>query len=155
MSKPKPQTVQTPFQQTSTYQYLDTPDTPDIQAVRDAPTTPDGLQPSLQAQFDRNKEKVRNRMDSSYNANIPQAVRENTRLQANRDLSADYGTALAEADYNRTQSEFAKKLAIADLTKKQLVQTGSSGYNTQAFQPQSSGFWGQLAGGVATGAIMA
>lgn len=106
------------------------------------------LEPALQAQFDRNKEKVRNRLESTYNQNIPQAVRENTMLQANRELANDYGTALAQGAYNDRQVEMQKKLAIAGLTRPQLVQTGSSGYNTQVMQNQGNGgFWGGLLGG--------
>jgi len=49
--------------------------------------------------------------------------------------------------------ELNKKLAIAGMTRPQLTQTSTSGFNSQV--QQGSGFWGQLAGGVATGALMA
>lgn len=145
MSKPKP--VQLPYQQTNTYQWQQAPESADVQALRDTPTTNEFLEPALQAQFDRNKEKTRNRLESSYNQNIPQSVRENTILNANNQLAGDYGYAMAQGAYQAKQQELNKKLAIAGLTRPQLVQTSSSGYNSQ--QSQGNGIWGSVIQGAA------
>lgn len=127
------------------------PDSPEIQGIRDTPVVPEGLEPAMKAQYERNEEGVRNRLESSYNQNIPQNVRENTRLEANRGLASDYGNMLLQSDYNKGQAELQKKYALAGLTAPQLVQSGSSGYSSQ-IQP-SSGFWGSLvSGGASVGA---
>lgn len=155
MKKSKPDVVAAPYQSTSTFAWQAPPDSPDIKALRDLPSENQFLEPVLQAQFDRNKQKVQNRLESSYNQNIPQAVRENTAIQANTELANDYGTALAQGAYNDRQVEMQKKLAIAGLTRPQLVQTGSSGYNSQVVQNQGGGFWGSLVGAGITAGIAA
>ena len=149
MSKQK--TTQLPYQQTNTYSWETPPETQDVKDLRETKVTNEFLEPALQAQFDRNKQKVRSRLESSYNQNIPQAVRENTALQANNELAADYGTALAQGDYNNKQAELQKKYALAGMTRPQMVQSGQSGYTSQV--KQGSGFWGQLGGAALTAGL--
>ena len=147
----KTKAVQAPFQQNTTNTYAEwaPSNTPDIQAARDAPAMPESLAPALQAQFDRAKQRSSDRWGSAYNQNIPNVTRNAMQGREERDATADYGSALGESAYQANNNNFARRMALAEMTMGRPLQTGgsSSGYNTQLMQQPS--IWGSILGGAA------
>lgn len=141
-----------PYSQTNTYTEWKPSDTPDIQAAREAPAMPETLAPALQAQFDRAQERSANRWNTAYAANIPDVTRRAMQAQEQRGNAQDYGTALSQSAWDANQMNFARRMALAEMTMGRPLQTGSSGYNSQ-FAPQSGstqGLWGSIISGGAT-----
>lgn len=112
---------------------------------------PESLAPNLQAQFDRAQELSSQRWNSAYGQQIPEVTRRAMQGQEQRGMAQDYGTALSQSAWDSNQMNFARRMALAEMTMGRPLQTSSSGYNTQfAPQQQGSGIWGSLIGAGAT-----
>lgn len=130
--------------QTQENQYTEwTPsNTPDIQAVRDFQDMPGGLEPSLQAQYDRAQQRNANRLNSSYAQNIPQSARLAMQQQGDRDYLADYGSALNQGYFDANRAKLARQMGLAEMTIGRPLNTKST-----TTQQEQGGFWSSLAGG--------
>jgi hypothetical protein len=117
--------------------------TPDIQAVRDFQDMPGGLEPSLQAQYDRAQQRNANRLNSSYAQNIPQSARLAMQQQGDRDYQADYGSALNQGYFDANRAKMARQMGLAEMTMGRPLNTKST-TTTQ----EKGGFWRGLAGGL-------
>jgi len=137
--------TETKSNQQITYTDWKPQDTPDIQAYRQtvneasAPT----LEPLLQAQADHARRRSMNALNSSYNQNIPAVTRQAMLANQDRELTADYGTLLAQSDYQDRLRRMGGQGALAELTMARPLQTGSSGTSTQI---QSGGMLGSILG---------
>lgn len=116
--------------------------TPDIQAVRDFQDMPGGLEPSLQAQYDRAQQRNANRLNSSYAQNIPQSARLAMQQQGDRDYLADYGSALNQGYFDANRAKLARQMGLAEMTIGRPLNTKST-----TTQQEQGGFWRSLAGG--------
>ena len=142
--KPKPQ--QLPFESNTQYTDWTPKDTADIQSVRNFDTMPESVQPGIQAQYDRARERSSNRWNSAYNQNIPGVARNAMLDEQERGLTADEGAATAQAAFDAKDADLRKNMFLAELTSSKPLQTRQSGYNSQIPQSNGGGFWGQLAG---------
>lgn len=144
MGKPKQQ--QLPQEMNHVFGEWKPSDTADIQAVRSFNDTPESLAPALQSQYDRAQQRNASRLNSSYNQNIPQSARLAMQQQGDRDLTADYGSALNQSAYQANQAKLARQMGLAEMTIGRPVETKSYGYTTQA-APQGGGLLNTLVGG--------
>ena len=129
--------------QTQENQYTEwTPsNTPDIQAVRDFQDMPGGLEPSLQAQYDRAQQRNANRLNSSYAQNIPQSARLAMQQQGDRDYLADYGSALNQGYFDANRAKMARQMGLAEMTLGRPLNTQTTTTTKQGMD------WGGLIGG--------
>lgn len=134
-----------PFEQNTQYTEWAPSNTPDLQAVRDFQDMPGGLAPSLQAQFDRGQQRNANRLSSSYNQNIPQTARLAMQQQGDRDMTADYGSALGQSAFDANRIKLGRQMGLAEMTLGKPLATKQWGYDTQISQQPS--IWKQLLGG--------
>ena len=133
----KPKVVQTPYSQTNTFTEWRPTETPDLQALRNFQDQNELLAPALRSQYDRQVQRGENEINSAYNARIAPEARLAMLGNLRRNASADLGANLAQGAYNNKQLELQRRMAIAEMTLGRPLQTGSSGYNSQAFQGQS------------------
>ena len=146
--KKKAETQQLPYSQTNTYTEWKPSDTPDVQAARAAAPMPETLAPNLQAQYDRARQQSANRWNTAYAANIPEVTRRAMQAQEERGAAQDYGSMLSQSAWDANNANFARRMALAEMTLGRPLQTSSSGYNTQfSPQQQGGGFWSNLVGG--------
>lgn len=144
----KTKATKTPYENNIEYMNWTPPDTADIQAVRGAEDMPESLQPALQAQFDRAQQRNSNRLNSSYNQNIPQVARLAMQQQGERDLTADYGAALGQSAFDAKNAALQRKMFLASLTAPRPLQSKTSGYGTQV--TQTPGLLNSIIGGAST-----
>ena len=133
-------TVKTPYQNTQTYQEWKPTETQDTAALRAMSPAPESLAPALQAQYDRAQEQSRQRYGSAYGQNIPEVTRRAMQGQEQRGLTQDYGAALSQSAYDANQANFARRMALAEMTIGRPLQSGSSGYQSQV----APSIWGQI-----------
>lgn len=115
--------------------------TPDVQAVRDFQDMPGGLEPSLQAQYDRAQQRNANRLNSSYAQNIPQSARLAMQQQGDRDYLADYGSALNQGYFDANRAKMARQMGLAEMTLGRPLNTQTTTTTKQGMD------WGGLIGG--------
>ena len=142
----KTKQVQTPYQNTNTYTDYSRkgPDVDAYRALLEKSFTGE-VEPLIQAQFDRARQRRENRLGSSYNQNIPQVARVAMQQQGDREDAADYGTLLAQTAYSDRMAKLGGYGNLAGMTASTPLQSGSSGYGTQVVQQQSP--WGSIIGG--------
>lgn len=124
-------TVKTPYENKQTYQEWKPTETQDTAALRAMSPMPESLAPSLQAQYDRAQELSRQRGASAYGQNIPEVTRRAMQGQEQRGLTQDYGSMLSQSAYDANQANFARRMALAEMTIGRPLQSGSSGYQSQ------------------------
>jgi hypothetical protein len=146
MGKPKTQNL--PFESTTQYTEFIPGNTPDLQAVRDMDVQPPTLAPDLQAQYDQARRRAKNRFNSAYDQNIPNAARMAMQEDADREISRDYGTAQRSAAYDSYDRDMQRKLALAGLTIGRPLQQRISGTNSQVVG--GTGVLNSVIGGGAT-----
>lgn len=133
--------------QETQYQEWKPSNTPDIQAVRDFQDTPETLAPALQAQYDRAQQRNANRLNSSYNQNIPNSARLAMQQQFDRDTTADYGAALGQSAYDANKMKLGRQMGLAEMTIGRPLVTKTTGT-----QEQGGGFGSFLGGLLGAGA---
>lgn len=144
-------TKKLPFERNTTYDWQAPPDTADIQAVRGFDDMPETLQPALEAQYNRARERNANAYRSQYNqGGMTTAARLAGEAEANRGLTADYGGALGQAAFDAKQVGLQRRMFLAGLTVPRPLATKEDGYN---YTPNSSN--GGLSSGISAGASVA
>ena len=141
----KPKTQQLPNETNRVYGEWKPSDTADVQAVRNFQDTPESLAPSLQAQYDRAQQRSANRLNSSYNQNIPNSARLAMQQQQDRDLTADYGSALGQSAFDANKLKLGRQMGLAEMTIGRPIETKSYGFNSQP--QQGGGLMNTLIGG--------
>ena len=147
MGKSKP--TQMPYSNTTTYQEWRPSETADLTAARNVPGMPETLAPTLQAQYDRARQKSQNMWATSYLGNLPEVARRSMMAQQQRDIGQDYMTAIQQSAQDANNTNWQRKMALAEMTLGRPLQSGQSGYQS-AFAPP--GFWQSLALGAVQGA---
>lgn len=109
--------------QTSTYGYQTPPSTPDIEAARSF--TPQA-NPAIGYAFARAKNALRNTFTNPLGADTPAAVKDAMLYQGEQDLAQQEAQALREEGDDLNRQEYAKRIALAELTRPNLVQTGGT-----------------------------
>ncbi len=148
----KKKTVQQTQQtQANTYGYVDTPVTPQIQAVVDMKASTD---PTIPYRYAAQRQQLADSYNNPFGAATSPAVRDAAARVTNQRLAMDEGQATAESQYNADQQNYARALTGAQLTAPKFVQTGGTTNGTST-QTQSGGFLGDLALGLVGGASSA
>lgn len=149
MSKPKPQSVKAPFEQTTTNTYgtMSIADTPEAKAFLDVPLD---IDPGVGRRADLAEQEMSNRWNSAFAVGIPAHIRMQQQEAERRGIRSQSAAESQQAEYAKKLMELERRKTLLP----QIVQTGgqSSGYNTQVLPPRP-GFWGQFAGGLAGSAM--
>lgn len=142
-------TKKLPFERNTTYDWQAPPDTPYIRDVANFNDMPETLQPALEAQYNRARERNANAYRSQYNqGGMTPAARLAAEREADRGLTADYGGALGQAAFDAKQSGLQRRMFLAGLTVPRPLATKEYGYQTEQAQP---GFFSRLATSFAGG----
>lgn len=151
------QTQKLPYEQNIEYQEWRPSETDDTRALRAMSAMPETLAPALQSQYDRAQEQSAQRWSSAYGGNVPEVARRAMQGQEQRGFQQDYGSAMGQAAFDANNTNYNRRMALAEMTLGRPLQSRSSGYQSQ--QKQGSGFWngmgGALVGAGATVAIAA
>lgn len=147
MGKQKP--TKMPYENTTTYTEWRPSETADLAAVRGMPAMPESLAPNLQAQYDKARQKSQDRWSTAYLGNVPEVARRAMMANEQRGVGQDYMTALQQSSMDANNANWARKMALAEMTIGRPLQSGSSGYQS-AFAPP--GFWQSMALGAVQGA---
>ena len=136
---------------------MNTPITPEMQAVIDASKEPTAIDPSIGNRYAQMKEQVVRSYDDPFGAATSPDTRHKAQLSRMLTIDQQRDMAMREAYHDASQTGFAKKTAAAALTMPQMVQTGGSSSGTQN-TVQSGNFWANampIVGGIASGATAA
>lgn len=134
--------VKMPNESNISYQEWRPSETSDLAAVRGMPNMPETLAPALQAQYDRAKQKSQDRWSTAYLGNVPETARRAMMAREERDVGQDYMTAMQQSAQDANNTNWQRKMMLAQTTLGRPLQSGTSGY-TSAFAPP--GFWQQMA----------
>lgn len=128
-SKPSP--IQTPFKSDTTYGYASQDaSNPYVQAFQATPTTVD---PGAGRRTDLAEQASENRWNSDFTSGLPIHLKMQLQESERRNIAAQGAAEQQSAEYQKNQLELQKNAALMP----QLVQTGTSGYNSQL--PGSTG----------------
>jgi hypothetical protein len=117
-----------------TYGYMNTPDTPDIIAARQAAQEDQGADPSIGYRYARQRQNLN--QISPFGANYAPETREAMKYARGGELEQAEGAERQADFYNRKQRKFQNLYGMAGLTGPKLVQTGgSSTGSTSSFNP--------------------
>lgn len=146
-SKPKP--VQTPFKDEKTYGYQSQDaNNPYVKAYMDTKT---GVDPGVGRRTDLAEQQSENEWNSAFASGLPVNVRMQMRDAERRRIRSQGAAEQQQAEYAGNQMELAKRAALLP----QLVQTGSSGYNSQVPQGGGGGLASSLiSGGASVGGAL-
>lgn len=147
MGRQKP--TQMPFENKSEYTEWRPSETEDTRALRQVTALPETLMPALQAQFDQARRKSSDRWSTAYMGGMPEIARRALQANEQRDLGQNYMTAVQQSAMDANNTNWARKMALAEMTLGRPLQTNSSGYQS-AFAPP--GFWQSMALGAVQGA---
>lgn len=140
MSKPKPQSL--PFENKNTYGFMSQDaSNPFVKDYMDAEIDVD---PGAGRRTDLAEQAMQNRWNSGFSNNIPQLLKQQNMESEGRQIRAQGAAEQQQATYAQKIAQLAKKERLLP----QMVQTGSSGYQSQ--MPQGGGFWNSLISGAAT-----
>lgn len=137
MSKPK-QVQDTK----TTYTNWKPTETAYAQNIKNMPAQPEFLQPAQQAQYDRARERNASRLQSAYGQNVPESARMAMMQRGDRDLTADYGTALNQSAFDAQKANLQRQMYLDEAYRERPLQTGGTS-TTQ----EKGGFWGGLLSG--------
>lgn len=148
MSKAKP--TQLPFENKNTYGFMS--QDPNNQFVKDYMAAPIEVDPGAGRRTDLAEQGMQNRWNSAFTGDIPQLLKMRNQESEGRAIRGQGAAEMQQATYAQQMADLERKRSLLP----QMVQTGSSGYQSQ--MPQSSGFWNSVIGGgstVAAAGIMA
>jgi hypothetical protein len=148
MSKAKP--TQLPFDNKNTYGFMS--QDPNNQFVKDYMAAPIEVDPGAGRRTDLAEQGMQNRWNSAFTGDIPQLLKMRNQESERRQIQGQGAAEMQQATYAQQMADLERKRSLLP----QMVQTGSSGYQSQL--PQSSGFWNSLISGgstVAAAGIMA
>jgi len=146
----KPKTQQLPYQQTNTYGYQTPPDTKDVETLRDWEPS---MSPSTPFAFARAKNELHDSFNNVAGAHTTPAIRDAIIRSGEGELAMGQAQATREDMASVNGQKFGQLATVAELTNPKLVQTGSSGYNSQSVP--GSGIGNALIGGAAQAGTMA
>lgn len=112
------------YQGVNTFDWKTTPDTPDIQAVRDFKITADPRIPYLYGSAKRN---IAGTYRNPLGANQTAATRDAGQRTQFADLAQSEAEASNESYQGTQGARFGQKLSVAQMTAPRLVQSGQSG----------------------------
>jgi len=134
MSKAKP--TQLPFENKNTYGFQS--QDPNNQFVKDYMNAPIEIDPGAGRRTDLAEQGMQNRWNSAFSRGIPQLLRQQNMESERRQIEGQGAAEMQQAKYAQQMADLERKRSLLP----QMVQTGSSGYQSQ--QQQGSGFWGSL-----------
>lgn len=140
MSKPK--TMQLPFENKNSYGFMSQdPNNPFVKAYMDAPIEVD---PGAAQRTDLAEQSAQHRWGGGFAAGLPEAYRLRNQGAESQQIRAQGARDQQTATYAQQMADLQRKQSLLP----QMVQTGSTGYNSQ--QQQGGGFLNSLIGGGAT-----
>jgi len=145
----KAKVAQLPFEDKKEYQFMEPPDTADTKAYRDWNPERD---PSRPYQFARQRRDILNLYNNPLGAYTTPELKEQMTKSALEENAQQEGQSALEENAQFNAMKGGQLSDMAKIKSPQLVNTKSSGFNSQQQQPGNS-FWGSLAGGLAQGAI--
>ena len=144
----KPKTQKLPFENNQEYKYFTPPDTEDIKALRGWNPQSDPTRPY---QFARQRRDVLNLYNNPLGAYTTPELREQMTRSALGELGQQEGQAAREEQYDFNNQKLGQLSTLAALTKPELQQTKSYGFNSG--QQQGSGTLGSVIGAGASIAV--
>ncbi len=145
MKKPKPEVIQTPYQQNqvNTYGTASIADTPEARAYLDMPID---LDPGVGRRADLAEQEMRNKWNSAFAQGIPAHLRMRQQDAEARDIQAQHAAESQQANYAKTLIGLERRKDLLS----HIVQTSgqSSGYGSQVLPAQPS-IWNSIAQGAA------
>lgn len=143
MSKPKP--TQLPFDNKNTYGFMSQDaSNPFVKDYMDAEIDVD---PGAGRRTDLAEQAMQNRWNSGFSGNIPQLLKQQNMESEGRQIRAQGAAEQQQATYAQKMADLMRKERLLP----QMVQTGSSGYQSQ--MPQGGGFFSSLLSGAGTAAM--
>jgi len=125
------------------------PDTPDIQAARGFdPQTP-VLDAATQNEFQMARDDNERRVNSSFSAGVPNATRLTQPARFNQRMMTQRGYALSAGEESVNRIKLQQKLALAEMTRGQDVNSRESGYTSGI--KESPGIVGSIVSGIVGG----
>lgn len=121
---------------TATYGHVDTPDTPDILKARSNTAR---IDPSIGARLGEQQRQLNSSLASPTGGYVTPQIKDAIQRSQSRELMQEAGAQTRAGQFDVNRINTSKDLALADLTKKQFVQTGGtstgSGTVTQSQSP--------------------
>jgi len=141
---------QLPFSSTTTHEYKIAPDTQEFLDFKNFQPTNQGVNAGIEQSFARAGQQIEEGTDSPYSGITSAAARGEMKNEALSNLATQKGAALNNAWTDYENRLLQHKALVAGMKTPQLVQTGSSGYNSQGStgggaQVASAGISGGLA----------
>lgn len=140
MSKAKP--TQLPFDNKNTYGFMS--QDPNNQFVKDYMAAPIEIDPGAGRRTDLAEQGMQNRWNSAFSRGIPQLLRQQNMESERRQIQGQGAAEMQQAKYAQQMADLERKRTLLP----QMVQTGSSGYQSQ--QPQGGGLLNSAIMGGAT-----
>lgn len=140
MGAPKPKQYKQPFESNAKYGYMSQdPNNPYVKAYMNTPIETD---PGVGRRSDLAEQEMENRYNSAFAGGIPEQIRQQNLDAGKRALRSEQAAESQAAEYQKNQLALQRNASLLP----SLVQTGTSGYNTQLGPPQP-GFLSSLLGG--------
>lgn len=143
MSKAKP--TQLPFENKNSYGFMS--QDPNNQFVKDYMAAPIEVDPGAGRRTDLAEQGMQNRWNSAFTGDIPQLLKMRNQESEGRAIRGQGAAEMQQATYAQQMADLERKRSLLP----QMVQTGSSGYQSQ--QPQGGGFFSSLLSGGAAAAM--
>lgn len=122
--------------QQNTYGHIDTPITPQMQALQAMKAKAD---PNIPYYAATERKRLENSYSNPFGSYTPPAVQEALRRNTSQGLAQQEAQAMAESQFNADNANFNRQAMVAQMTQPKFVQTGGT-----STQTQSGGFWGDL-----------
>lgn len=134
----------------NTYQYMTTPGSADIDALRQNISRLGNIDPSIQYEAGLAKQNIENRFNNPFGANYSPEVQDAIRYNQGQQIDQRAGVMVRD-DRRRAQlAQISAQGGLAQLTAPQLVQSGGTMQGTMT--QSAPGPWGAIAGGALSGA---
>lgn len=125
----------------TTYTDWKPPETEFAKNIKAMPAQPEFLQPAQQSQFDRARERNASRFQSAYGQWIPESARMAMMQRGDRDLTADYGTALNQGAFDAQNANLQRQMFLDEAYRARPLQTSG-----QATSQEKGGTLGKILG---------
>lgn len=118
------QTQNQSYDSTSTYDFLNPPDTADISALRSHKFR---IDPSIGYRIGGAVRRMRDTFQNPFGPNTTPQIRAATERSQERELMQEGGAQARAGAYDVNNQEYGQKLAVAGMTAPRLVQSGQKG----------------------------
>lgn len=149
------QTQNQSYQGTSTYDFLNPPDTADVQALRGHKF---GVDPTIGHRIGAGVRRTKDSFLNPAGGHTTPQMRDAIMRGQERELMQEGGAQMRAGYYDANNQEFGKKLAVAGMTAPRMVQTGQSGTSsgTMSGKATTSEPWynGLVQGGASMGSAL-